>query len=57
MKGPGRQVQDTTFFQAELRRKLTIIVEETHRLQQDIDNTTKENANYMLFEKKYVARR
>ena len=57
MKGPGRQVQDTTFFQAELRRKLTIIVEETHRLQQDIDNTTKENANYMIFEKKYVARR
>ncbi|KAI8895418.1 hypothetical protein BC833DRAFT_601295 [Globomyces pollinis-pini] len=51
-QGPGRQVQDSTFFQTELRQKLNMITEEIYRLNTELENTNKENSNYMIFEKK-----
>jgi intraflagellar transport protein 74 len=51
-QGPGRQVQDITFFQTELRQKLNAIVEETKRLHVQLEQQQKENQNYATFEKK-----
>jgi intraflagellar transport protein 74 len=50
--GPGRQVQDATYFQSELRQKLNSIVEEIHRMNNEIELTNRENSNYTAFEKK-----
>ncbi|KAJ3253843.1 Intraflagellar transport protein 74 [Boothiomyces macroporosus] len=52
-QGPGRMVQDRTYFQTELRQKLNAITEEIYRLNNELDATNKENSNYAIFEKKY----
>ncbi|KAJ3320564.1 Intraflagellar transport protein 74 [Boothiomyces sp. JEL0866] len=54
-QGPGRMVQDKTYFQTELRQKLNAITEEIYRLNNELDATNKENSNYAIFEKKYIS--
>ncbi|KAI8924012.1 hypothetical protein BC831DRAFT_12143 [Entophlyctis helioformis] len=51
-QGPGRMVQDVTFFQNELRQKVNILAEEIYRINTEIDTVTKENSNYATFEKR-----
>ncbi|KAJ3270746.1 Intraflagellar transport protein 74 [Terramyces sp. JEL0728] len=43
VQGPGRMVQDKTYFQTELRQKLNAITEEIYRLNTELDATNKEN--------------
>jgi hypothetical protein len=45
-------VQDSTFYATELRQKLNQVREELGRMNLEIDNTQKENANVSSFEKK-----
>lgn len=52
--GAGRMVQDKTFFQAELRQKLSIITDENSRLNREVEATNKENSNYFVFEKRCI---
>jgi intraflagellar transport protein 74 len=51
-QGPGRQVQDITFFQTELRQKLNAIIDETKKLHVQLEQQQKENQNFATFEKK-----
>jgi TolA-binding protein len=46
-------VQDSTYFQNELRQKLNSINEEVNRMNGELETTQKENANINQFEKKY----
>ncbi|KAJ3108462.1 Intraflagellar transport protein 74 [Phlyctochytrium planicorne] len=50
--GTGRQVQDTTYFQSELRHKINLLNAEINKLNNEADNITKENSNYATFEKR-----
>nr|KAJ3414893.1 Intraflagellar transport protein 74 [Polyrhizophydium stewartii] len=52
MQGPGRQVQDVTFFQSELRQKSNLLADEIRRLALEVEQVTKENSNYATFEKR-----
>jgi intraflagellar transport protein 74 len=51
-QGPGRQVQDVSYFQTELRQKANAIVEEIKRLKQSLEIQQKENQNVSTFEKR-----
>ncbi|KAJ3196942.1 Intraflagellar transport protein 74 [Irineochytrium annulatum] len=51
-QGPGRLVQDSTFFQSELRQKINILTTEIARLNAEAENTSRENANQNTFEKR-----
>ncbi|KAJ1336333.1 hypothetical protein BSLG_007117 [Batrachochytrium salamandrivorans] len=51
-QGPGRMVQDVTFFQAELRQKMNLLIEEIYRINAEVNLVTKENSNYAAFEKR-----
>jgi TolA-binding protein len=46
-------VQDSTYFQNELRQKLNSINEEVNRMNGELETTQKENSNINQFEKKY----
>ncbi|KND00683.1 uncharacterized protein SPPG_03805 [Spizellomyces punctatus DAOM BR117] len=52
VQGPGRMVQDITFFQSELRQKITLLNNEVKRLCAEYDTLNKENANSAAFEKR-----
>ena len=45
-------MQDVTYFQSELRTKMSILGDEINRINAEIDSVTKENSNYAVFEKK-----
>ena len=45
-------VQDKTFFQSELRQKIALLTTEINKLNQEADNTNRENSNYTTFEKR-----
>lgn len=55
-QGPGRQVQDKTYYQTELRLKLAQISEECSSLAKEVESVGRENANFAVFEKKYAIR-
>jgi intraflagellar transport protein 74 len=44
--GPGRQVQDVTYFVGLLRNKITEITKEVAKLKGDIEQCNKDNATY-----------
>lgn len=44
--GPGRQVQDGTYYLGLLRNKITQITTEINKLKGDIDQCNKDNATY-----------
>lgn len=50
--GPGRMVQDVTFFQTELRKRANSLVDEIQRLQTELEKENRENSNYEMFEKR-----
>ncbi|RKO88950.1 hypothetical protein BDK51DRAFT_27644 [Blyttiomyces helicus] len=51
-KGPGRMIQDKTFFQSELRQRINLILAEINRLSSEYDAMVKENSNLSSFEKR-----
>lgn len=51
-QGPGRLIQDKTYFQAELRQKITLLSNELNRINQETEQVTRENANVASFEKR-----
>eukprot|EP00842_Homolaphlyctis_polyrhiza_P002185 jgi/Hompol1/2968/HPOL_006258-RA len=51
-QGKGRMVQDVTFFQSELRQKVNLLSDEIYRITSEVDVVTKENSNYVSFEKR-----
>ncbi|KAJ3020606.1 Intraflagellar transport protein 74 [Thoreauomyces humboldtii] len=51
-QGPGRMIQDITFFQSELRQKITLLTSEINKLNNEYDSMSRENANYLSFEKR-----
>jgi intraflagellar transport protein 74 len=48
----GRMIQDRTFFMNELRRKVSLIITEINKLNNEINGIEKGNENYDTFEKK-----
>ncbi|KAJ3038636.1 Intraflagellar transport protein 74 [Rhizophlyctis rosea] len=52
VQGPGRMIQDRTFYQSELRQRINLISSEISRLNNEYENITKENANVASFEKR-----
>ncbi|KAJ3121351.1 Intraflagellar transport protein 74 [Nowakowskiella sp. JEL0407] len=52
VQGPGRVVQDKTFFQSELRQRITLLNSEITRINSEAQTIEKENSNYMVFEKR-----
>ncbi|TPX34377.1 hypothetical protein SmJEL517_g02996 [Synchytrium microbalum] len=51
-QGPGRLVQDRTFFQTELRRRITLVNNEIAKLQTESDQIDRENSNTGALEKR-----
>ncbi|KAI9203192.1 uncharacterized protein BJ171DRAFT_569171 [Polychytrium aggregatum] len=51
-QGPGRSIQDRTYFQSELRQKINLLTNEIGRLNQEAEATMRENANLIAFEKR-----
>lgn len=51
-QGPGRMVQDKTYFQSELRQRVGLVTNEIHRLTTEAETLEKEGANFTLFEKR-----
>ncbi|KAI8593685.1 hypothetical protein BDZ88DRAFT_492951 [Geranomyces variabilis] len=51
-QGPGRMIQDITYFQSELRQKINLLSAELARLNAEYDVLSKENANYASFERR-----
>ncbi|KAJ3182990.1 Intraflagellar transport protein 74 [Geranomyces variabilis] len=51
-QGPGRMIQDITYFQSELRQKISLLSAELARLNAEYDLLSKENANYASFERR-----
>ena len=50
--GPGRLVQDRTYFQTELRRRINLISKEIAKLQSETDQIDRENINAGALEKR-----
>eukprot|EP00947_MAST-08B_sp_MAST-8B-sp1_P001371 g1371.t1 len=53
--GPGRQVQDNTYYLGLLRGKMTEINTEINKLKGEIDQLHKDNSQYAQLERKYEA--
>jgi intraflagellar transport protein 74 len=51
-QGPGRLIQDISFFQAELRSKTALLQQELARFATEQEAIERENANYAVFERK-----
>ncbi|CAM9299562.1 unnamed protein product [Discosporangium mesarthrocarpum] len=51
--GPGRQVQDSSFFIGVLRNKMNLLQKETKRLQDEIEQHNKDSAHYGHMERTY----
>ncbi|KAJ3115659.1 Intraflagellar transport protein 74 [Phlyctochytrium bullatum] len=51
-QGPGRVVQDTTYFQSELRQKINLLNNEIAKLTAESELINRENSNYTAFEKR-----
>ncbi|TPX54840.1 hypothetical protein PhCBS80983_g05707 [Powellomyces hirtus] len=51
-QGPGRMIQDITYFQSELRQKITLLTSEINKLNNEYETISKENTNYTSFEKR-----
>ncbi|KAJ3183602.1 Intraflagellar transport protein 74 [Gaertneriomyces sp. JEL0708] len=51
-QGPGRMVQDITFYQSELRHRITLLSTEITRLNTEYDTVSKETSNYNTFEQR-----
>ncbi|KAJ3040027.1 Intraflagellar transport protein 74 [Rhizophlyctis rosea] len=51
-QGPGRMIQDRTFYHTELRQRINLISAEISRLNSEYENIIKENANVASFEKR-----
>ncbi|KAJ3090365.1 Intraflagellar transport protein 74 [Quaeritorhiza haematococci] len=51
-QGPGRVVQDKTYFQAELRQKINLLWGEIAKLNNEAEQIQKENSNYSTFERR-----
>ncbi|KAG7395150.1 Intraflagellar transport protein 74 [Phytophthora boehmeriae] len=53
--GPGRQVQDASFFKGKLHSKTAEITSEIEKLQREIEQDAKDKAQYAQLERKYEA--
>jgi intraflagellar transport protein 74 len=51
--GPGRQVQDASFFMGKLHAKMTEITSEIERLHKEIEQDAKDKSQYAQLERKY----
>mmetsp|Transcript_9149 Transcript_9149/g.18313 ORF Transcript_9149/g.18313 Transcript_9149/m.18313 type:complete len:581 (+) Transcript_9149:55-1797(+) len=51
--GPGRQVQDSSFYIGLLRTKITDITKETRKIKTDMDNMQRDAGQYSQLERKY----
>lgn len=51
-QGPGRRVQDTTFFQSQLLQRLNSIQQELEHLDQEQRRLEKQASNYSVYEKR-----
>ncbi|GLE04119.1 hypothetical protein PINS_up013030 [Pythium insidiosum] len=51
--GPGRQVQDTSYFMGKLHAKTTEITSEIDRLRKEIEQDAKDKSQYAQLERKY----
>ncbi|KAF4318181.1 hypothetical protein BBO99_00007432 [Phytophthora kernoviae] len=51
--GPGRQVQDASFFKGKLHSKTAEITSEIEKLQREIEQDAKDKAQYAQLERKY----
>ena len=46
--GPGRQVQDVSFFQGELRRRVAALVEELGKMRAEMEGRAKDKATHTV---------
>lgn len=51
--GYGRQVQDKTYFQSELRHRISMINTEINNLTNEADSLEKDSANMGVYEKRF----
>lgn len=52
-QGPGRLVQDSSYYVGILSKKIRDVTSETQRLRSEIEQQSKDNAQYSTFERKY----
>ena len=56
-QGPGRMVQDASYWTSFLRQKITFITQELKRMQLDVAESSQDQENTLAFEQRYEGRR